>query len=50
MKVNIDKIQNPNQLNIESVEVHNDNNYNFTFYTYGGYTHKLNIVLLTVYI
>ena len=29
MKIKIEKIDNPSQLNIESVEVHNDNNYSF---------------------
>ena len=43
MKVKIEKIVNPSQLNIESVEIHNDNNFSFKFYTYGGYIHEVNI-------
>ena len=43
MKIKIEKIDNPSQLNIESVEVHNDNNYSFKFYTYGGYIHEVQI-------
>ena len=43
MKIKIEKIDNPSQLNIESVEVHNDNNYSFKFYTYGGYIHEVHI-------
>ena len=43
MKIKIEKIDNPSQLNIESVEVHNDNNFSFKFYTYGGYIHEVNI-------
>ena len=43
MKVKVEKIDNPSQLNIESVEVHNENNYSFKFYTYGGYIHEVNI-------
>ena len=31
MKNKIEKEDNPSQLNIESVEVHNDNNYSFKF-------------------
>ena len=41
MKVKVEKIDNPSQLNIESVEVHNDNNFSFKFYTYGGYIHEV---------
>ncbi len=43
MKVKLEKIYNPFQLNIESVEVHNENNFSFKFYTYGGYIHEVNI-------
>ena len=43
MKVKVEKIDNPSQLNIESVEIHNDNNFSFKFYTYGGYIHEVNI-------
>ena len=43
MKVKIEKVDNPSQLNIESAEVHNDNNFSFKFYTYGGYIHEVNI-------
>ena len=43
MKIKIEKVDNPSQLNIESVEVHNDNNYSFKFYTYGGYINEVNI-------
>ena len=43
MKVKLEKIENPSQLNIDSVEVHNDNNFSFKFYTYGGYIHEVNI-------
>ena len=43
MKVKVEKIDNPSELNIESVEVHNDNNFSFKFYTYGGYIHEVNI-------
>ena len=46
MKVKVEKIDNPSQLNIESVEVHNDNNFSFKFYTYGGYIHEVNIPYL----
>ncbi len=46
MKVKVEKIDNPSELNIESVEVHNDNNFSFKFYTYGGYIHELNIPYL----
>ena len=31
MKVKVEKVYNPSQLNIESVEVHNDNNFSFNF-------------------
>ena len=41
MKIKIEKIDNPSQLNIESVEVHNVNNFSFKFYTYGGYIHEV---------
>ena len=43
MKIKIEKIVNPSQLNIQSVEIHNDNNFSFKFYTYGGYIHEVNI-------
>ena len=43
MKVKVEKIDNPSELNIESVEVHNDNNFSFKFYTYGGYIHEVNM-------
>ena len=33
MKVKVEKIDNPFQLNIESVEVCNDNNFGFKFET-----------------
>ena len=46
MKVKVEKIDNPSQLNIESVEVHNDNNFSFKFYTYGGYIDKVIIPYL----
>ena len=46
MKVKVEKIDNPSQLNIESVEVHNDNNFSFKFYTYGGYIHEVNIPIM----
>ena len=46
MKVKVEKIDNPSQLNIESVEVHNDNNFSFKFYTYGGYIHEVNIPMM----
>ena len=46
MKVKVEKINNPSELNIESVEVHNDNNFNFKFYTYGGYIHEVNIPIM----
>ena len=35
MKVKLEKIENPSQLNIDSVEVHNDNNFSFKFYLWG---------------
>ena len=43
MKVKIEKVDNSLQLNIESVEIHNDNNFSFKFYTYGGYIHEVRI-------
>ena len=43
MKAKIEKVDNPLHLNIESVEIHNDNNFSFKFYTYGGYIHEVNI-------
>ena len=43
MKINQDKIENPAELPIESVEVVNDNNFSFRFYNYGGYIHEVNI-------
>ena len=43
MKVEIEKVNNPHQLNIESVDIYNDNNFSFKFYTYGGYIHAVNI-------
>jgi len=43
MKVKIEKLDNPSQLNIESVAIHNDNNFSLKFYTYGGYIHEVNI-------
>ena len=43
MKVKTDKVDNPYQLNIDSVEVLNDNNFSFKFYTYGGYIHEVKI-------
>ena len=43
MKVKIEKVDNPSHLNIESAEIHNDNNFSFKFYTYGGYIHEVNI-------
>ena len=46
MKVKVEKIDNPSELNIESVEVHNDNNFSFKFYTYGGYIHEVNIPIM----
>ena len=46
MKVKLEKIENPSQLNIDSVEVHNDNNFSFKFYTYGGYIHEVNIPMM----
>ena len=46
MKVKRAKIDNPSHLNIESVEIHNDNNFSFKFYTYGGYIHEVNIPII----
>ena len=46
MKINQDKIENPAALPIESVEVVNDNNFSYKFYTYGGYIHEVNIPYL----
>ena len=43
MKVEVEKVDNPSQLNIESVAIHNDNNFSLKFYTYGGYIHEVNI-------
>ena len=43
MKVKIAKVDNPLDLKIESIEIHNDNNFSFKFYTYGGYIHEVNI-------
>jgi len=36
MKVKIEKVDNPSQLNIESVSIQNDNNFSFKIYTFGG--------------
>ncbi len=46
MKVKRVKVDNPSHLNIESVEIHNDNNFSFKFYTYGGYIHEVNIPII----
>jgi len=46
MKVKLDKIDNPSQLNIESVAINNNNNFSLKFYTYGGYIHEINIPTL----
>ena len=46
MKLNLDKIQNSEDLNIETVEIYNDNNYSLKFYTYGGYIHEIKIPYL----
>jgi len=43
MKIKREKVDNPTQLNIESIEIHNDNNFSFKFYTYGGYIHEVKI-------
>ena len=43
MKVKVEKIDNPSELNIESVEIRNDINFSYKFYTYGGYIHEVNI-------
>jgi len=45
MKIKREKVDNPTQLNIESIEIHNDNNFSFKFYTYGGYIHEVKIPL-----
>ena len=46
MQVNLDKIENSADMEITSVEIINDNNFSFKFYTYGGYIHQLNIPYL----
>tara|TARA_Y100001970_G_scaffold162493_1_gene198641 strand:- start:10473 stop:11522 length:1050 start_codon:yes stop_codon:yes gene_type:complete len=46
MKVKRQKVDNSSQLNIESVEIHNDNNFSLKFYTYGGYIHEVNIPII----
>ena len=46
MKVKREKVDNTSQLNIDSVEIHNDNNFSFKFYTYGGYIHEVNIPII----
>jgi galactose mutarotase-like enzyme len=43
MKIKREKVDNPTQLNIESIEIHNSNNFSFKFYTYGGYIHEVKI-------
>ncbi len=45
MKVKIEKVDNPLQLNINSIQIQNDNNFNIKFYNYGGYIHQINIPL-----
>jgi len=45
MKIQIDKVDNPSQLKIESFTIHNDNNFSLKFYTYGGYIHEVKIPL-----
>ena len=46
MQVNLDKIENSADMKITSVEIINDNNFSFKFYTYGGYIHQINIPYL----
>tara|TARA_Y100001970_G_scaffold249807_1_gene320802 strand:+ start:395 stop:1447 length:1053 start_codon:yes stop_codon:yes gene_type:complete len=43
MKYSIENIENSQNLDISSIEVVNDNNYRFKFYTYGGYIHEIHI-------
>ena len=41
MDYKITKLQNDKSLDIDIVNITNSNNYSFSFYTYGGYMHKV---------